>query len=161
MEISENLMIVITESNKILRWKMKDIQSQCTEYDLPETKDENTTFFQQINPGNMIMNAIRALPFGDDRKEIINVDRVFMDSKGIHTILASNKGENFYFHHLNEKIRYLGKLKGVIITSISWNEESGEDTTKVLFFIRIFIFIRFLNNLGYFVGFERWRHCFI
>lgn len=131
MEISENLMILITESNKILRWKMRDPQSQCVEYDLPETKDENTTFFQQINPGNMIMNAIKKLPFGDDKKEVVNIDRVFIDSRGAHTILASDKGENFYFHYSSEKIRYLGKLKGVIITSISWNEDSTDDSTKV------------------------------
>lgn len=155
-------MIAITESNKILRWKMKDAQSQCTEYDLPETKDENTTFFQQINPGNMIMNAIKKLPFGDDRKEIINIERVFMDSKGIHTILASDKGENFYFHHLSEKIRYLGKLKGVIVTSVSWNEDAGDDSTRVFkYIISSFIITIFFMNKGYFAWFERRSNCFV
>ena len=125
-------MIIITDSNKILRWKIKE-SSQCTEYDLPETKDENTTFLQQINPGNMILNVMRKLPFGDDKKEIIYIDRVFIDSKGFHTILASDKGENFYFHHQSEKIKYLSKLKGMIVTSISWNEESSDDSTKVLY----------------------------
>lgn len=133
MEISELLMVIITETNKILRWKLKENQAFCTEFDLPETKDENTTFLQHINPQNMIMNVMRKLPFGDDRKEVVNIDRIFIDSRGFHTILASDKGENFYFHYSSDKIKYLSKLKGMIITSVSWNNESTDDSTKVFY----------------------------
>lgn len=82
----------------------------------------------------MIMNVMRKLPFGDDKKEVFNVERVFMDTKGFHVILATDKGENFYFNHMSEKIKYLSKTKGMVITSISWNEDAGEDSTKVLLF---------------------------
>lgn len=158
MEISEMAMIITTETNKILRWKLKDAQSQCTEYDLPETKDENTTFLQQINPQNMIMNVMRKLPFGEDKKEIINIDRIFMDSKGFHTILSSDKGENFYFYYLSEKIKYLSKLKGMIITSVSWNNEATDDSTKV----KDYIYSLFFKiKIGYIIRIEGRRNIFI
>ena len=130
-EVTETQLLLISASNKILRWKLKDPQAVCTEYDLPETKDENTTFLQQINPGNMIMNVMRKLPFSE-KKEALSIDRLFCDSKGLHCILASDKGENFYFGGVAEKVRYLAKLKGFIVTSVSWNEESTEENTKDL-----------------------------
>jgi len=77
----------------------------------------------------MIMNVMRKLPFSD-KKEVITIDRLFSDTKGFHAILASEKGENFLFQLSSEKIRYLPRLKGAIVTSVSWNEDCGEDSTK-------------------------------
>lgn len=43
-----------------------------------------------------------------------------MDARGYHAILCSSGGENYYFHIKDIKIRYLSKLKGVVVKSIAY-----------------------------------------
>lgn len=133
-EVSEQSLIIITESNKVVRWRFKDYN--CCEYDLSEIKDDNQSLLQVLNPGNLIYNAIKKFPLGESKKDVVYIDRVFMDPKGHHTLICCDKGENFYFNNLSEKLKYLSKLKGVVITSVAWNEESVEKSTNVLFYIR-------------------------
>ena len=133
-EVSENVIIIISESNKIYRWRFKD--PSVVEYELAEIKEEGGSILQTLNPGTFIYNAIKKLPIGDQKKDVVIIDRVFMDPKGIHCFICSDRGENFYFHCQSEKIRYLGKLKGHLVTSVGWNDELGMESTRVKLFIK-------------------------
>lgn len=130
-EVSENVIIIISESNKVFRWRFKD--PSVVEYELGEIKEEGVSILQALNPGAMIYNVIKKLPIGEQKKDVVVIDRVFMDPKGFHCFICSDRGENFYLHCQSEKIRYLGKLKGQVVTSVGWNDELGIDSnsTKV------------------------------
>ena len=75
---SSQCVIIYSDSGKIFRWKQKEFS--CFDYALPDIKDE-TSFL--VNPANMIFNVIKKLPYGEDKKQSLVIDRITMDPTGL------------------------------------------------------------------------------
>lgn len=60
-----------------------------------------------------------------------SAERIWVDPSGVHHImLIQHFGnyETFYFHTKWKKVRAVGRLKGLQITSIGWNPEACSDS---------------------------------
>jgi hypothetical protein len=82
--------------------------------------------------GSALIQAVKK-PFQEDRdkKENLIIERVFLDSKGYHSILSTDGGDNYYINLKDSKVRYLQGVRGKVIKAVAWNENCTEEATKV------------------------------
>lgn len=61
----------------------------------------------------------------------IQVRRVFIDTEGYHSFVATEGGSNFYMHYRDPKMRHIGKLQGVSVKCLDFVSAS-EDRCEVV-----------------------------
>jgi hypothetical protein len=91
------MILVITKSNRIFRWR-PEREAGCHEMDLPDSG--SVGLGQKLfSVGSALISAVKK-PFDDrDKKDSTVIERVFMDPKGLHAILCTDQGDNFYINY--------------------------------------------------------------
>jgi hypothetical protein len=105
--VSEETRILVTESNKLYRWRIK-VDAEFKPHDLPETSKEN--FLGLIS----------------SKERSANVKNIYLDSKGWHCIIAGDGGINYYLNYRDSKVKILKELKGVNLKAVSFHGATSE-----------------------------------
>ncbi|ORX55035.1 hypothetical protein DM01DRAFT_1362723 [Hesseltinella vesiculosa] len=48
-----------------------------------------------------------------------------LDPTGRHLLLCTDHGESYYMFHEWKKVKYLSRLKGLLVTALGWNEQAS------------------------------------
>ena len=135
LAVARYMILVITKSNRIFRWRPEKGEQGLIEMDLPDSG--SVGLGQKLfSVGSALISAVKK-PFYEDRdkKDSTIIERVFLDSKGFHAILCADSGDNFYINYKDSKIRYLQGVRGKIIRSIAWSDQCTEEQSKVFIIV--------------------------
>lgn len=75
----------------------------------------------RIDLNNPTLIEELVLPFKRSAQELGKIDKLFLDPKGLHLIVTTNKNENFYINKDSKTFKNLYELKNINISSIAWN----------------------------------------
>ncbi|ANB15362.1 tethering complex subunit PEP3 [Sugiyamaella lignohabitans] len=105
MVVANNLLCLALRSGQIIR----------IDLDHPESVDEVNLPRKHSDPtGN-------------------NISSIFLDPTGAHLLITNIHGENYYLNYQSVKAKNLGRLKGLVITSVAWNPfEPARSTGDIL-----------------------------
>ena len=123
VESSEEIFMIITESNRVYRWEIES--NRCNELVLPGTGGEGGGVFG-LGLLGMVKDTLTV-----DRKGPAIVERVFLDPRGTHCLICTSKGDNFYVHQKSDKVRLLKNFRERIRSAII-DDQSTNELVKVI-----------------------------
>lgn len=100
--VSEETRIVLTDTNKIYRWRIRS-DAEFRPYELPD------------------LNKDHFLGLLSSKDKNINIKNIHLDPIGFHCIIVAEGGNNFYLGFKETKIKILKDLKGVTIKSLAFH----------------------------------------
>jgi hypothetical protein len=119
--------VMITDTNKVWKW---DFENEIKEIIMPETRDDSLGVMGlniNLNPMGMIKNALV-----NDKKLNIRYDKVFLDHKGTHCIITTNKDFVYYIHKSFNKAKIL-KLKEKVLCVLFDELSITDNSCKILY----------------------------
>ena len=109
----EDCKVVVTDSNRIYRWKFKK-EPQFNQFELPDAS-----------------NFMGVFTRGKERSSSIR--NVYMDTKGYHLIITTDTLNHFYLNFRDTKVRPLLKIKNLNILAMAfYNAESDLSTGEIV-----------------------------
>ena len=105
--VSEETKLLVTESNRVYRWRTK-MDAEFKSYELPETSKENF------------------LGFISTKEKSGTVRNIFLDPIGWHCIISGDGGINYYLNYRDSKIKLIKDLKGVSIKAFGFHGAVSE-----------------------------------
>jgi len=135
IESSEEIFMIITESNRLFRWEIES--NRCYELTLPGGSGGEESSGFSLNLIGMVKNTLTV-----DRKGPAIIERVFLDPKGTHCLICTSRGDNYYVHQKSDRVRLLKnfreRIRSAIIDDQSTNElvkiACGTNEGKLYFF---------------------------
>lgn len=118
---SEEIFMIITESNRVFRWEVggQNVQELLIPGTGSESGGVSRDIFGAVKSGLVV-----------DKKGFAVVERCFLDQKGTHCLLCTTKGENYYINRKTEKARLLRNFRERIRSAII-DEQSTDQLVKV------------------------------
>lgn len=106
MIVSEETKVLVTESNRLYRWRSK-VDAEFKSYELPEIKGE--TFLGLLST----------------KEKASGIKNVFLDPKGWHCFIVGDGGNNYYLNYRDSKPKVLRDLKGANVRVVAFHGSSN------------------------------------
>lgn len=105
--VSEETKVLVTESNRLYRWRTK-VDAEFRAYELPETSKENF------------------LGLLSTKEKSSTIRNVYLDPKGWHCLVVGDGTNNYYLNYRDGKVKILKELKGVNIKAVGFHGATSE-----------------------------------
>ena len=121
--ISEEVFMIISQTNKIFRWEIEI--NKVYELIIPGPSGDGAGVFSSLDLLGMVKNTLT-----NDRRGPAEIERIFLDQKGTHCLLCTSRGDNYYVHKRSDKVRLLKNFRERIRSAVI-DDQSTNELVKV------------------------------